>query len=342
MDKKSDSETKDTSSGTPAPEVLKAQSDEEAPSTDTKATEEASKKLLRPRHVTYRPSHKATFIGLGIVVVILLINVGIIYYLMQTQGKNNSEVSIGGIKISPAVLDTLGVSRNPVGTSGAELDVNPNSKFGGTVTIAGDTSIGGQLKINGSFNVGSASVSTLQAGKTSLSDLDVNGDITATDLNLRKDLAVVGLSHLQGPVTMDQLVTLNSGMNVTGNLAVGGVLSIGAFSTNTLTISGHILTRGNAPGVSPGGALGSNGTVSISGNDAAGTVATNIGVGAGTGTLANISFTQQYTNTPHVVISAATRGVSSFYVNRTTSGFSIGVNSPLSPGGYIFDYIVMQ
>jgi hypothetical protein len=155
-------------------------------------------------------------------------------------------------------------------------------------------------------------------------------------------LAVAGSSHLQGPVTMDNLVTLNSGMNVTGNLSVGGVLSIGAFSTNTLTVSGHILTRGSAPGVSPGGSLGMNGTVSISGNDAAGTVAVNIGVGGGNGTLANISFIQQYSSTPHVIITAATRGAGSVYVTRNANGFTIGANNALSPGGYIFDYIVMQ
>jgi cytoskeletal protein CcmA (bactofilin family) len=339
MDKKSDSDSK-KSAAPPAPEVLKPQADEETPSSTE--TSVSTKAALHPRHVTYRPSHRATFIGLGVVAIILLVNVGIIWYLMQSAGKNNSEVSIGGVKISPAVLDTLGVSRNTVGDSGAELLINPNAKFGGTVLVTSDVTIGGQLKLSGKLNVADASITTLEAGKTLLNELVVNGDTTTTNLNLRKDLAVAGSSHLQGPVTMDQLVTLNGGMNVSGNLAVGGVLSIGAFSTNTLTVSGHILTRGAAPSVSPGGSLGMNGTVSISGNDAAGTVAVNIGAGGGSGTLASISFTQQYTSTPHVMVTAATRGAGSVYVTRNASGFTIGVNNAIAAGGYIFDYIVMQ
>jgi hypothetical protein len=35
-------------------------------------------------------------------------------------------------------------------------------------------------------------------------------------------------------------------------------------------------------------------------------------------------------------------GIGSVYVNRTIGGFSIGVNGPIAPGGYAFDYIVMQ
>jgi hypothetical protein len=30
------------------------------------------------------------------------------------------------------------------------------------------------------------------------------------------------------------------------------------------------------------------------------------------------------------------------YVNRTAYGFSIGVSGALAPGGYAFDYIVVQ
>jgi len=32
----------------------------------------------------------------------------------------------------------------------------------------------------------------------------------------------------------------------------------------------------------------------------------------------------------------------SVYVSRTAWGFSIGVNGAVAPGGYAFDYIVMQ
>ncbi len=189
----------------------------------------------------------------------------------------------------------------------------------------------------------------LEAGNTSLTQLNVNGDGTISNLTLRKDLTVPGTTRLQGTVTISQLLTVNNNVNIVGSLAVGGTLSVNTFhassltSDTTLTIGGHIITRGSAPGVGPGGpALGSNGTVSISGNDAAGTVAANIGTGATSGTIANVAFRAQYGTTPHVVVTAIGSGIGSVYVTRTVGGFSIGVNSGLAPGGYAFDYIVEQ
>jgi len=342
MTKQPSNEDKDKPVGaeSPTPEVLQIQS-EEVEQTPTSGTS-ANPKILKPRHVIYRPSHKATFIGLGIVVLILLVNVGIVFYLMQTSGKSNSEVSIGGIKINPAVLDTLGVSRNTVGNSGTELIVNPNARFSGTVTIGGNTNVAGQFNLNGKITASDTSFTKLQAGDTALNTLNVNGDATATNLNLRKDLAIAGSTRLQGPVTVDQLLTVNNNLNITGSLSVGGTLSISNFQTNILTIGGHIITRGSAPSAGSGPAVGSNGTVSISGNDASGTVAVNIGTGGGNGILAYISFVNSYTNTPHVIITPVGRAAGNFYINRSASGFSIGVSNALSPGGYVFDYVVMQ
>lgn len=177
--------------------------------------------------------------------------------------------------------------------------------------------------------------------------MNVNGDATATNLNLRKDLTVLGATKLQGPVTIGQLLTVSGSMNVGGNLAVGGILSARGFqasslvSDSTLTIGGHMISRGAVPGVGSGPAVGSNGTVSISGNDAAGTVAVNVGGGAGNGILAHVAFRNQYGATPHVVITPVGQG-GAFYVNRTVGGFSIGVSGSIGAGGYAFDYIVMQ
>lgn len=337
------SEALDKSNEPPAPEVLRPQSDNNSDNVH-KSTPiaNAPKVALRPRHGIYRPSHKATFIGLAVVIAILAINAGVIVFLMNTQGKSNSEVSIAGVKISPEVLDTLGVSRNTVGSTGAELVVNPNAKFSGNLTVGGSVSIAGQLKLNSKLSASEASLTKLEAGDVALNQLNVSGDAAVTNLNLRKDMAVVGSTRLQGPVSIDQLLTVNNSVNISGNLAVGGQLSIGAFQINTLTVSGHIVTRGTAPDVANGSATGSNGTVSISGNDTSGTVATNVGTGGGNGILAYVTFINQYGNIPHVVVTAIGRGAGSVYVNRSSSGFSIGVSGALSPGGYAFDYIIMQ
>lgn len=346
MAKQPASETKDKSAEPPAAEELRPQSDGTTPAAAAVTTTSKLKSHLR--RATYRPSHKATFVGLAVVVIILALNAGIITFLMRGQDPAKSEVNRDEVTISPAVLDTLGVSRNPVGNAGTELVVGPNASFNGTVTMASDVSIAGELKLNSAFSATDASFANLQAGETSLSQLNVNGDATISNLNLREDLTVLGLTRLQGPVTMAQLLTVNNNVNIAGNLAVGGTLSARGFqasslvSDTTLTIGGHVITRGAAPGVGPGTALGANGTVSISGNDAAGTVAANIGTGGGNGILAHVAFRQQYSNMPHVVITAVGRGLGSVYVNRSVGGFSIGVNGPVAPGGYAFDYIVMQ
>jgi hypothetical protein len=338
------SQTKDTTKEPTIAEELHTQSDSQS----SDASSSTHKAPARLRRATYRPSHKATFISLAVVVAILAVNAGVIAFVLRGQSQSSASLSPGEVTISSGALNKLGVNRNSVGTVGTELVVGPNSRFNGNVTIGSDVSIGGQLKLNSKFSASDASLAKLEAGDTSVSQLNVNGDATASNLNLRKDLTVLGITRLQGPVTMAQLLTVNNNLNVAGNLSVGGILSARSFqasslvSDSTLTIGGHVITRGFAPGVGPGTALGVNGTVSISGNDASGTIAANIGTGGGNGIVAYVSFRNQYSSTPHVVVSAVGRGFGSIFVNRTSSGFSVGVNDAVSPGGYAIDYIVMQ
>ena len=346
------SQSKQTSSEAPAPEVLKPQADTTTPINNEVQVSHLRKSLtptpVRSRRGTYRPSHKATFIGLSVVVAILVVNAIIILSVVRGQDRASAETNQGEVIISSAVLDTLGVSRTPIGNAGTELIVGPNSRFNGKLTVGSDVSIAGTLRLNSKFSASDASLTKLEAGDTAVSQLNVNGDATVSNLNLRRDLAVVGATRLQGPVTIGQLLTVNNSVNVAGNLAVGGILSARNFqassltSDTTLTIGGHIITRGPAPAASPGSALGNNGTISISGSDAAGTVAVNIGTGGGNGILANVSFRSAYGTTPRVVVTGVGRGMGGVYVNRNATGFSIGVDGSVAPGGYAVDYIVMQ
>lgn len=336
-----------TDQNTPAPEVLKPQGEvSETPEPDAAGTEPTHP--LKSRRGTYRPSHKATFIGIAVVVAILAVNAGLIAFVLKKQSSTDSSLNRDTVTISQAALDKLGVNRSTVGTGGIELVVGPNARFNGKVQVGGDISIAGELKLNSKFSAAEASLAKLDAGVTSLSDLNVNGNATVSSLGLRNDLSVAGTSKFQGAVVMSQLVTVNNNVNVAGSLAVGGVLTVNSFHTaslvvdSTITVGGHIITTGSAPGVSAGSAIGSNGTVSISGNDASGSVGVNTGVGTTAGIVANITFKNKYSTTPHVVVTAVGSGAGSVYVNRTSTGFSIGVNSALSLGGHAFDYIVMQ
>lgn len=333
-------------SNAPAPEALQTQEDMSATleESTTPSSKNEGKNSLTPakRRVAYRPSHKATFIGLTIVALVLGINAVIITLVIRGQASAEDTAVRNGVTLSAETLDQLGVSRNPIGDAETELVVGPNSIFNGTVKMGGNVSIAGQLQLNSKFTATDAAVSNLQAGNTQVQELNVNGDGTMGTLNLRRDLRVAGNTQLQGQLTVNQLTTINNNLNIAGNLAIGGALSVRDFQVGQLTVTGHLLSSGSAPSVSVGGAAGSNGTVSLSGNDTSGTIAVNTGVGAGNGLLVSVTFVQKYGSTPHIVVTPVGRSVPGMYINRTSAGFTISVDGALAPAGHAFDYIVMQ
>lgn len=341
--------SKDGTNEAPAPEVLQPKADKSAEAhagPDAATGAHPASPARKFRRGSYRPSHRATFIGLAVVIVILGANTGIIAYVLRAQNKKIQEAQ-GQVTISQSALDKVGVNDTPIGTSGIVLTVNPDAHFKGSVAVAGSLSIGGKLILNNQLTAGNASFAQLTAGNVAVQQLNVNGDVTASNLNLRSNLVVTGSTRLQGPATLSQLLTVNNSADIAGNLAVGGTLSVASFHTSHLisdyglTFGGHVITEGSSPSVSKGSALRSTDTVSMSGNDASGTVAVNIGAGSVSGDVADITFRSPYSNTPHVIITAVGDGASDVYVNRSASGFSIGVGS-LATGGHAFDYIVEQ
>lgn len=328
-----------SSSPIPQPEVLKPRA--AAPSTPTAPANAKAAAQNHPRR-SYRPSHKATFIGLAVVIAILAVNAAVIGFVLKKQSKDANLASKGQVTLSSADLNNLGINRTNLGKANVQLTVAPDAQFKGKLNVDGNATVGGNVTVNSKLTATSSSITNLQAGNTSLSQLDVNGNGTINTLNLRKDLAVAGVSQLQGALTV------NNNATVSGNLTVNGILSVNNFSAlslsavKNLSVGGHIITSGPTPGVSRGGATGSNGTVSISGNDAAGSISVNIGVGAVSGTLANVSFQTRYADIPKVVISPVGVGASFYVLNLSTTGFSVGVASALPPGGFVINYIAEQ
>lgn len=337
-----DNDSKSKSSQPPAPETLRAQVDASSDETEVSNTANIPKLNKKLKHGTYKPSYKATFIGAIVIVVILGINAAIIFFVINNKTAEEDGINHDEVTISAEVLDTLGVSSTPIGDTGAELTFGPDSVFKGKVTIASDINIGGEMKLNGMFSASDASLGQLKAGDTAVEKLNVNGDATVSNLSLRTNLAVSGSTQMQGTVTVGQLMTVNNSMNVIGNLSVGGTLSMGGFQTNILTIGGHIKTMGYAPSITPGSALGNNGTVSISGNDVAGTIAVNFGTNGGGGVLASVSFVTPFTNIPKVVVSPIGCNMNVYVVSRNMSGFTIATGTNISSIGCAVDYILMQ
>jgi hypothetical protein len=328
----------------PAPEELAPQSDADssAPQSAQIVTQAAKR-----RHAAYRPSHKATFIGLAVIAFILAANGAALAFLLKGQGSGQ-QANEGSVTLSSSTLDKLGVSRDNADNQGVTLKINPATNFGNNVTVSNDLSVGGTLSLNGKFTAPSAAFNQLQGGQTALDTLNVNGDATASTLNLRKDLIVVGTTTLQGQVKVSQLMTVNNNVNVSGTLAVGGALTVqtlqvGNFqTTGNLTFGGHFIANGASPSASKGNALGSNGTISVSGNDAAGTVFAGVGVNAIAGTVATVTFARGYSDIPHIVLSVSGGPAPNIYIVKSGTGFSIVTTSGLAPGSYGFDYIVVQ
>lgn len=334
----------------PAAEQLSVRRDQAGEAENTPKSEDktVTTRKKEPHHPRYRPTHKGTFIGLLVVASILIVNGIVIWVVMSGQTDSKKQAVANGVTLSEESLDKIGVSRNAVGGNQTKLFIGPATSFDSEVTIKGNVTVAGKLTLNNTFSATNAEFSNLQAGKTQLQNLNVNGDSTLSSATLRNDLQVAGTTRLQGTLTVNQLTTINNNLNVAGSLAVGGSLSTRNFqassltSDTTLTIGGHVITRGNAPGVSGGNALGTSGTVSISGSDTAGTVAANIGGSAGGGMIATIGFRQNFSGTPKVVVTPIGRSVPYLYVNRSAGGFSINTAQGLPPGSYAFDYIIFQ
>jgi hypothetical protein len=341
-------EPKDETSRKPAPEVLQPRTDKEskAPQAAPKQESRFARAFAPRHHQSYRLSHRATFIGLAVVAVILALNAGVIVFVLKGQSGTNPQANQGVVTVSQAALDKLGVNQSDAGKLGVQLVVNPDAKFNGDLTVGGDTSIGGQLKLNSKFSASDASLTQLEAGKTSLESVEVNGDGTLTNLTARQDLTVGGTSRLQGPTVMSQLLTVNSNANKLGSLSVGGTLSVGSFHAGslvvdgTVTVGGHIITSGRIPGLARGPALRGTDSISNSGNDVTGSVAVNIGAGSVSGCVATVSFRSAYSNIPHVVITPVGYVQDVYLCGRSAGGFTIGVGS--QSGSVVFDYIVEQ
>ena len=122
------------------------------------------------------------------------------------------------------------------------MPVDPDAQFNGKLQVNGDVTVAGQLKLNSKLSASAANLTTLEAGKTSLADLNVNGDGTVTNLNVRTDLIVAGTVRVQGTTVLAGLVTTTGNLNVSGNITVGGTLAV----TGTSTLTGALTANGTS------------------------------------------------------------------------------------------------
>ena len=291
------------------------------------------------RSVTDRAKRASIIIG---VIAVLLMGIGgwFVYtnFLAEpksTGNQNNSEnLALEGL--SAEELERLNTNKVELGTAGNLLNFNADSTFKGKVVYQGDVAFNGQLS---------------GTKAASFTDLTIPGTSNLAVADIKSTLKVAGSSTLQGAVTTQSNLNVGGGLSVAGNSSFGGALTAGDLSVRnttvngTLTVNSHIISRGSVPGASAGSAVGSGGTVSISGNDTAGTVAINTGTAPPAGILINVTFRSAFGASPKVILTpvGSAAGALNYYSSRSASGFSIGsTTAPNASSSYIFDYLVVQ
>ncbi len=262
--------------------------------------------------------------------ILLLVVAGVVSFFAFYKAKSTTDpnAAIKSAELDQATLDKLKETDVKVGDPKQILSIESNAIFAGKVLIRDSLEVAGQIKVGGPLSLPGISVS----GSSNFDQVQIN------------NLQIAGNTTIQGQLNVQK------GMNISGPLSVGGALTAASLNIQTLQINGDILLNrhidagGSTPGRTNGGALGSGGTSSVSGTDTAGTVSINVGGGPSAGCFASITFSQKF-NSPHVVITpvGSAGGSINYYIDRSSSGFSICTSSP-APGGssFAFDYIVID
>lgn len=262
-------------------------------------------------------------------ILIVVLSGFIVFIGLQRTKKELATPSINTTPLTQEELDQLNKSDSTVGDPKQTLSIESNAIFSGTVLVKGGLDVAGTLKVGGALN---------------LPGITVSGDSSFDNLSANR-MSISGDSNIQGSLNVQNNIT------AAGSGQFGGPLSAPQITTQSLVISGdlaisrHIDGGGGTPGLSNGTALGGGGTASVSGTDTAGTVTINTGGGPGTGCFATISFTQQFSQVPHVVITpvGSAAAALNYYVNRNVNSFQICTTNP-APGNanFSFDYVAID
>ncbi len=289
---------------------------------------DAQKKTTAPRFkrlVSNLNPYLILFIAIFIIAVIIVLTVS-----LSSRNSDPSNILFEGQELDQETLNEILTNESSIGTVDQTLTVAANAIFNGKVLVKDS------LDVAGAINVG---------GALSLPGITVSGQSSFEDVSVANNLSILGGLSVQRSLTVQQ------GLDVTGDVAVGGTLSADAISTNNIEFTGdaaftrHIDTGGGVPSISSSTAVGTGGTVSISGNDIAGTVTINTGGGPPAGIFANINFTNAYNTTPNVQITPVNSSAAglSYYATRTATRFSIGTAGvPASSTTYVFDYYIVE
>lgn len=263
-------------------------------------------------------------------IVIVLIAIGVVIFAFKQGQSNNQPKQISSQNLSADSLKQLASSDVTVGDSKQLLTVQSNAIFAGQILAQKNLEVAGNLKIGGNL---------------SLPSIVVGGTSQFGSVQINKELSVAGKTSVQGDLTVQGSLSVRGGANFSGPLSAPQVTASSLQLNGDLTLIHHISAGGSTPGSSRGSAVGGGGSATVSGSDSAGGINISTGGSPPAGCFITVNFTQAFHATPHVVITpiGSAAGRLSYYVNRSTTSFSVCTATP-APGGanFGFDYIVFD
>ncbi len=175
-------------------------------------------------------------------------------------------------------------------------------------------------------------------------------DVQVQDIDAR--LSVIESGEFAGNLHVNGDAQFDGDLAVTGNTTLAKLTVIGDTEVQKLTVNGKIITAGAAPTAVLGAeATGQGATVTVAGNDTAGSITYASGTQnlplnpLATGEQANVSFVTPFAVAPRIALTAKDAGSAAvrYYVETTTTGFKVHfLDIPSASTTYTFDYIVIQ
>lgn len=297
-----------------------------ADGTSTKPPEEPVKKVSPIKQFLRKVN---VYLLIFLLLVVIAAIVTIVNYL--NSQKVPVVPNIASQALTQDALKQLANTDTTVGGSAQTLTIQGNAVISGQTLMRGNLNVAGNFQTGGNIQGPNLTISgTANLGTTQISSLQVAQNVAIQGTTTMRDLNVTGASSFSGPMTAAQITVTKLILNGNGLLQIPNHLSFSGASPNRSFIGQSI--------------LGGSGTVSISGSDTSGTINLNSGNSpAGSGCIVRINFNKAFDAQPHVIVSpvGSAAGNLGYYVERTTTGFSLCTNNtPAANQVFAFDYFV--
>lgn len=260
---------------------------------------------------------------------ILVIAGGIILVAYFQAKKASQQTTVQTQTLTQNALQQVANTDANVGSNQQVLNVQSSAVFAGKVLVRDSLEVAGNIQIGGTV---------------AISDLTVSGTSSLGQVEVNKNLSVSGDAGLQGSLTVAKSLQVNGSATFSGPVSTPQVTTSKLQLDSDLVLTHHIVAGGTTPTRVNGPALGSGGTASVSGSDTSGTVSINVGSGAAAGCFVTVTFTKKFDNTPHILLTPVGSGAAKipYYVDRTSSTFSICTADAPSTGSFGYDYFVID